>query len=148
MLRCLLIATLTACQGLSSLAGATLCLHSDGGFCLERESDGHCQQHDGPAAADPCCCGSVDQPANHARNTIGITPCDCTHLAIADHPQMSAKPDENGNSKPLSWGAIAINLIFTEPGAAMSSSHATPVVIAGAGPSAALSFLAPVMLRC
>lgn len=148
MLRCLLIATLTACQGLSSLAGATLCLHSDGGFCLEPKSGGHCGHRNEPAAVDPCCGGSVDQPADHAENTIGLTPCDCTHLTIADHPQTAVKPDKDDSSQHLSLGAIFVGWVCTEPAAAPPLGYGSRAERPGAGPSAALSFLAPVMLRC
>jgi hypothetical protein len=145
MLRYLLVATLITGQGLSSLAGATLCLHMDGGFCLERTADGQCQ-HRLPPATDPCCGNHLAVPADVSETSIGVAPCDCKHLAIADDPQLSVKSGED-YSQHLNAGPTVLSLIVPQT-VTIALVRDTYAEIAGAGPSGALSFLAPVMLRC
>ncbi len=149
MVRASLVAILIASQGIPFLtSGLTLCLHADGGFCLEQQTDGCCGHRGASAKADRCCGGAADdQPASDC--TIGDSPCDCTHLAIADQPQMASKVrrDEAGASH-LALGNLAAKLISAPDSASSASLLGNRAQIAGGGPSAALSFLAPVMLRC
>lgn len=144
MLRCLLVATLITTQGLYSLAGATLCLHADGGFCVERAADNQCRHHQ-PAAKTLCCTNHAAQP-DLGELSIGASPCVCRHLAIADDPELSPKRSSE-EIQLLNSGPIVVSLIVPKASLA-AKSPAKSWDKTCAWPSAALSFLAPVMLRC
>jgi hypothetical protein len=149
MARASLVAILIAAQGIPYLAsGLTLCLHADGGFCLEQHKDGHCSHHGASAKTDRCCSGAPeDRPASDS--TVGDPLCDCTHLAIADQPQMAGKVRrDEAIASHLVLGTLAVNLISGPESASAADLLGNRAQIAGGGPSAALSFLAPVMLRC
>jgi hypothetical protein len=131
----------------SLACGLTLCLHRDGGFCIERMDRGCCGHHEHVAAVEQCCDPSPAVPTEH-QTTIGEPLCDCTHLALSEQPQAtdSARRD----------AAIASHFCWNSPAAAVLSSGLPRLPTgrlagtgdAACGPGVALSFLASVMLRC
>ena len=94
MLRTLLIAVLAACQGFTSLAGTIVCLHADGGFCVERQ-EAECCRHHAPSV-DECCQGHLPLPTGNSG--IGDdSSCDCTHLAISVDVPLARQLGEEPN---------------------------------------------------
>jgi hypothetical protein len=149
VLRALLVAILVASQGIPYLAGGlTLCVHADGGFCLESEVDDCCTHHREQVAAHECWGIPADELAD-CHSTIGQAPCDCTHLAIPDQPQLAGKVRHDQRiASYLNWRTPAVIRIAHEGGAGTALLSQASTAMAGSRHSAALSFLAPVMLRC
>lgn len=145
MLRAGLIAILIAAQGVPALAGGmVLCLHADGGYCLEMERDccGHSHRE-----LDPACCPAHAEP-------VGIEPgcehgCDCTHLALPSVTPATRKVKQaQSREQDLNLSCGVVSPTALAPAAiADQAASATPVLAFG-GRRAALLLLAPVMLRC
>jgi hypothetical protein len=146
--RAALIATLIAAQGVPSLAcGLTLCLHDDGGFCVELSNNGCCGHHDQCAAADDGCGGHEHSANTEHPHTIGTPPCDCTHLALPDQAQMADRLRREVPIASQFAGDLAVAFHTSVPVCLPAAALSAPAKAAGEQ-SAALSFLEPVMLRC
>lgn len=149
MLRLALIAVLITSQGLPSVArGMMLCLHADGGFCLEAGDEACCdERHEHDATALGCCGESPGDTA--LRGTNDGPPCDCTHLALVDDPRAAGKlARAEIDAGDLSLRIAAINLTALAGAVARGDLPRETLSSRASGPSAALLFLAPVMLRC
>lgn len=146
MLRAGLIAILIAAQGVPALAGGmVLCLHADGGYCLEMERDccGHSHRE-----LDPACFPT------HAEHSVGIEhrcehTCACTHLALPSVTPATRKVNQaQSREQDLNLSCGVVSPTALAPAAiADQAASATPVLAFG-GRCAALLLLAPVMLRC
>ncbi|HUE71749.1 MAG TPA: hypothetical protein VMP01_12755 [Pirellulaceae bacterium] len=144
MLRCVLIATLAASQGFSSLGGAILCLHADGGFCLEREGTECCVHPETPTVSD-CCAMDAKSGARHD-GLSRHSSCDCTHVAIEADPLLAVRRVE---ADPSHGGSGDCGLQIADCGIEVQSAiRNLKSTIDYTGAHAALSFLEPVRLRC
>src|SRR5688572_14210336 len=125
-----------------------LCLHADGGYCLEAKGAACCGQSHGEA--EHLCCGTHGERSAAA---IGIEVrcehgCDCTHLALPNVTPATGKVNQAKSSEQnlnLSFGVVSPTALLS---AAISDQGASAAPLAFGGRRAALELLASVMLRC
>lgn len=125
-----------------------LCLHADGGYCLEAKGAACCGESH--REAEDVCCGTH---AEHSAKAVGIEVrcehgCDCTHLALPNLTPATGKVSQAKSSEQnldLSSGVVSPTALLS---AAISDRGASPAPLAFGGRSAALLSLASVMLRC
>ena len=150
VVRAFLIALLVLSQGVSSLAGGlTLCLHADGGFCVELPGADCCGHHLVVAVQDDCCGASDEHSAGAPGAVLDASTSDCTHVALPHQTQVTSKI---GGDRHLA----STHPFFLLPGLghwqlAAHSGNNRPQIDSqhvGDNDCGALSFLAPVMLRC